>query len=88
MRDVTEKLGTLRRIEFQAALLDQVRTLVVAADLRRHASLRQRQRRGHSWVCGRRSMRKTKTHGFGQRAGSGSTQAGSRSRGAARGEEK
>ncbi len=33
MRDVTEKLGTLRRIEFQAALLDQVRTLVVAADL-------------------------------------------------------
>jgi len=33
MRDISEKLGTLRRIEFQAALLDQVRTLVVATDL-------------------------------------------------------
>jgi PAS domain S-box-containing protein len=33
MRDISEKLGTVRRIEFQAALLDQVRTMVVAADL-------------------------------------------------------
>ena len=33
MRDIAEKLGSIRRIEFQAALLDQVRTLVVASDL-------------------------------------------------------
>jgi PAS domain S-box-containing protein len=33
MRDISEKLGSVRRIEFQAALLDQVRTLVVASDL-------------------------------------------------------
>ncbi|MBA3360680.1 MAG: PAS domain-containing sensor histidine kinase [Acidimicrobiia bacterium] len=33
MRDISERLGTIRRIEFQAALLDQVRTMVVAADL-------------------------------------------------------
>lgn len=33
MRDIAEKLGSMRRIEFQAALLDQVRTLVVASDL-------------------------------------------------------
>ncbi|MGI8517230.1 MAG: hypothetical protein ACR2ME_02645 [Acidimicrobiia bacterium] len=41
IRDISERLGTIRRIEFQAALLDQVRTMVVAADLFRPASLRE-----------------------------------------------
>ncbi|HEX5722239.1 MAG TPA: PAS domain-containing sensor histidine kinase [Acidimicrobiia bacterium] len=33
MRDVSNKRAVFQRIEFQAALLDQVRTMVVAADL-------------------------------------------------------
>jgi PAS domain S-box-containing protein len=33
MRDVSDKRAVIQRIEFQAALLDQVRTMVVAADL-------------------------------------------------------
>jgi PAS domain S-box-containing protein len=33
MRDVSDKRAVVQRIEFQAALLDQVRTMVVAADL-------------------------------------------------------
>lgn len=33
MRDVSDKRAVFQRIEFQAALLDQVRTMVVAADL-------------------------------------------------------
>ncbi|MGH8924303.1 MAG: PAS domain-containing sensor histidine kinase [Acidimicrobiia bacterium] len=33
IRDVSEKRSVVQRIEFQAALLDQVRTMVVAADL-------------------------------------------------------